>query len=111
MIQSGIPPYLKEMDSMPSDRARVPFHAAARTGGLLLTLFALSLPATARAQISHNVVLLGHVDSYEFHSDVWGYRAPDGTELAIVGTREGTSVVDATNPGTAHEIAFFPGPS
>lgn len=77
----------------------------------LIPLLAAGLPLSARAQISDNVVLLGHVDNYEFHSDVWGYRAPDGTELAIAGTREGTTVVDATNPATAHEIAFFPGPS
>ncbi len=44
-------------------------------------------------------------------ADVWGYSAPDGTELAIVGTFTGTSFVDvSTDPVQPREVAFIPGP-
>ncbi|MCH8069816.1 MAG: choice-of-anchor B family protein, partial [Candidatus Marinimicrobia bacterium] len=54
---------------------------------------------------------LGNLDYTQEVSDVWGYSAPDGTELAIVGTYTGTSFVDAsTDPTQLTEVAFISGP-
>ncbi|NNF07904.1 MAG: choice-of-anchor B family protein, partial [Candidatus Eisenbacteria bacterium] len=69
------------------------------------------LPLAAVAQL--NVTQLGNRQDYGFNSDIWGYRAaaPDTTELAIMGTRFGTTVIDATDPTSLTELAFYPGPS
>jgi len=69
-------------------------------------LFLLAMP-TARAE---NVAVLSHHDRGERYSGVWGYTAPNGTELVISGTEFGTSFLDATDPENAVEIAFIPGP-
>lgn len=68
------------------------------------------IPATAAA-LSENVTLLSNRDAYSYHSGIWGYRAPDGTELAIVGTYNGTSFVNCTNPAAPAEVAFIAGPA
>ena len=45
-------------------------------------------------------------------SDIWGYSAPDGTELAIVGTLTGVSFVDvSTDPTNPTEVGFVNGPT
>jgi hypothetical protein len=45
------------------------------------------------------------------YSGVWGYHDPaSGRELALVCLREGTWVVDATDPRQPVERGFFPGP-
>ena len=55
---------------------------------------------------------LGNVDYPQDVSDVWGYSAPDGTELAIMGTYSGTAFIDvSTNPSQPVEVAFISGPS
>src|SRR5687767_8346513 len=60
-------------------------------------LFLLAMP-TARAE---NVAVLSHHDRGERYSGVWGYTAPNGTELVISGTEFGTSFLDATDPENA----------
>jgi choice-of-anchor B domain-containing protein len=60
---------------------------------------------------SENVNLVKNVDNYSYHSDIWGYTSPGGVELAIVGTYNGTTFVDVTDPANASEIAFISGPS
>ena len=42
-------------------------------------------------------------------NDIWGYAAPDGSEYAIVGLRNGVSIVDVTDPDNALQVAFIPG--
>jgi choice-of-anchor B domain-containing protein len=44
------------------------------------------------------------------YSNCWGYNAPGGKEYAIVGTANGTQIVDITSD-TLKEVAFIPGPS
>ena len=66
-------------------------------------------PASA-VDVSYNVTFHSQIDDYEGVNDVWGYRAPDGTELAIYGYRTGTSFVDATDPANPVEVFDLPGP-
>ena len=65
---------------------------------------ALSFP------VSQNMTLHKLIDDHPGASDVWGYTAPNGTELAIYGHAVGTSFVDATDPPNATEIWNLPGP-
>lgn len=77
---------------------------------------ALLIPGLAAAQ-GVNAGLLCHVNSHhcsgaacrDVYSEVWGYSAPDGTELAIIGVLDGTSFVDVTNPRQPMEVLFHPG--
>ena len=45
------------------------------------------------------------------YSDVWGYDAPDGTALAIVGYLTGTWILDVSDPNSPREVASIPGPT
>ena len=74
-------------------------------GILLVTLGAIFSPLYAQ---SENVTLLSQ-HRVPGANDVWGYSAPDGTELAIVGTTSGTVFVDVTDPDDPAEVAFIPG--
>ncbi|MFK7806283.1 MAG: choice-of-anchor B family protein, partial [Saprospiraceae bacterium] len=42
-------------------------------------------------------------------NDIWGYVAPDGTEYAIVGAANGTSVVSLADPANPEEVGYVPG--
>ncbi|UCE02585.1 MAG: choice-of-anchor B family protein [Candidatus Latescibacterota bacterium] len=77
---------------------------------LLLCILAASAP-TAVAQTSRNTTLLSQQHLYRGYSDVWGYTAQDGRELALIGTTDGTSIVDLSIPTQPMEIAFIAGPS
>ncbi|MEM1219868.1 MAG: choice-of-anchor B family protein [Bacteroidota bacterium] len=71
----------------------------------LLGIVCLTLPCFAQ----QNAALVGRID-YDFKlNDVWGYTAPDGTEYALVGSREGTSIVDLSDPTEPTELFFVPG--
>jgi choice-of-anchor B domain-containing protein len=67
-------------------------------------------PAHVFAPPDRNVTLLGRFDRGSTYSDVWGYATPPGGEWALIGTREGTSIVDVTNPAAPVEVALIPGP-
>lgn len=60
-----------------------------------------------------NATQLGYIDLPDTHTticnDVWGYTDEDGNEYAIVGTEDGISIVDVTNPATAQEIFWLAG--
>src|SRR6188768_3884065 len=82
-----------------------------------LTLFALAMATAlvatrsfAQVHPPENVVLLKNIDRGENYAGNWGYTAPNGTELAISGTRSGTTFINATVPANAAEVAFIPGP-
>ena len=77
-------------------------------GPILGTLALVVFSVAAGAQ-SANVNLLTNVDSYSYHSDIWGYTSPGGTEIAIIGTGNGTSFVDVTNTAAPSEVLFVPG--
>ena len=70
----------------------------------------LGAASSARAQISENVNLLSNYDPHPgWHSDIWGYSAPDGTELAIMGCAVGTSFINVTNPASPVEVGYITG--
>jgi len=79
-------------------------------GGVALAP-AAGAPAVALSSPPENVILLKQLDRGESYSGNWGYTSPSGIELAISGTRTGTTFIDATDPENAHEVAFIPGPS
>jgi len=75
--------------------------------GTAASVAALVMPAAAAPPL--HTRLLGHLDYAAPCSGVWGYSAPDGTELAIVGTARGTSFVDVTDPSAPREVGFVSG--
>ncbi len=75
---------------------------------LFFVCLVLASAAAAMAQ-SDNVNLIVNVDQYGTYNDIWGYSAPDGTELAIIGVSNGTSFVDVTNPASPQEVLWVPG--
>ena len=62
------------------------------------------------AQNSPNVPLLAHVNDYPGvgYNDCWGYTAPDGREYALLGVRNGTSIIDITDTENVYEVTFIP---
>lgn len=68
----------------------------------------LSVEGTANAQLGNkNMYLLGNVNNHSTpYSAVWGYKAPDGREYAIMGTYDGTQFVDITDASNIHEVGF-----
>lgn len=42
-------------------------------------------------------------------NDIWGYVAPDGTEYALVGLRDGVSIVNLADPDNIVEVARIAG--
>jgi len=76
----------------------------------LLLFFAIALSFSAKAQL--NMDLLSHVQYPQDLNDIWGWADPDsGIEYAIVGLRNGTSIVSLEDPENAVEVAYVPGPS
>ena len=59
---------------------------------------------------SPNVPLLANFDNYHStgYNDCWGYTAPDGKEYALLGVKDGTSIIDISDPNNLNEIAFIP---
>ena len=56
-----------------------------------------------------NVSFVGDLPYSEELSDIWGYAAPDGTEYALVGVNDGTSIVSLADPANPTEVGFIPG--
>ncbi len=75
----------------------------------MLSVLVLLLALPALAQDAVNISLLAEIDQYNQYNDVWGYVAPGGSEYALLGVVNGTSIVNVTNPGTAYETGFIPG--
>jgi choice-of-anchor B domain-containing protein len=76
---------------------------------LAALLVLAALPAPARAQGSKNVTLLAHLNQHPGYSACWSYVHPDGREYAILGTTDGTAIVNITNPAASYEVGFIPG--
>jgi choice-of-anchor B domain-containing protein len=81
------------------------------TNSLAALLLGLAPAAGLALDEPYNITLLGRFSERPHGSDVWGYTAPDGTELAIYGHLEGTSFVDATDPSAPVEVLHVPGPT
>jgi len=58
-----------------------------------------------------NMTFLGGKNYTNDVSDIWGYVDSLGNEYALVGVRDGISVVDVTDPTNPTEIWWFNGPS
>ncbi len=56
-----------------------------------------------------NISFVGNLDYGEDLSDIWGYRAPDSTEYALVGVGNGFSIVSLADAANPTEVAFIPG--
>jgi len=82
-----------------------------RKGFILLVLAIVCLAALACDQEEEpkNVTLLAHVNQYSSpgYNDCWGYTAPDHREYALLGVRNGTSIIDITDTDNPVEIAFI----
>lgn len=84
-----------------------------RTGYMPVILAILALAALAcsgtKELDSKNVTLLAHVNEYAStgYNDIWGYTAPDGREYALLGVKNGTSIIDITDTDNPVEIVFI----
>lgn len=60
-----------------------------------------------------NMAELGRLDIPETHTtelnDIWGYTDEAGNEYALVGTMDGVSIVDVTDPSAPTEVFWTPG--
>jgi len=74
---------------------------------LIITLFSFTILSFGQL----NMELLGHLPYSQSLSDVWGYVDEEGNEYALVGTYNGLSVVDVTDPANPTEIFFGSGPN
>ena len=79
---------------------------------LIYILLILGMTSVGQSQ-SPNTTFIGNVNSYSAvgYNDCWGYTAPNGTEYALLGVRNGTSIIDVTDPQNIVEKDFIPGPS
>ncbi|HSL90769.1 MAG TPA: choice-of-anchor B family protein [Ignavibacteriaceae bacterium] len=59
-----------------------------------------------------NVELISNLNQYSTvgYNDIWGYVDQSGYEYALLGTRNGTSIINLSNPANPVESAFIPGP-
>ena len=73
---------------------------------LLVALVVLCCTTPSFAQL--NTTLLGSLSYGPNLNDIWGYAA-GGKEYALVGTTQGTSIVDVTNPTAPVEVVNVPG--
>lgn len=71
----------------------------------------LTFPILAQQQPDFNLELLGQRNDYpnELYSDIWGYVGQDGTEYAVIGTRQGTAIYELSDPGNPGLTQYIPG--
>ncbi len=75
-------------------------------------LFALCLSAFSYGQQeASNMVLLDQLQYDVSGNDIWGYVAPDGTEYALMGLRDRTSIVSLADPSNIVEVGAVYGTS
>lgn len=74
---------------------------------------ALTIVFTFGAIAQLNLDSISHVNYFTLHTtminDVWGYEDEMGNEYALVGTENGTSVVDISTPSNPVEVFWEPG--
>lgn len=68
----------------------------------------LSLPLFGQPA-SRNLDLVSRFDYSTKLTDVWGYVDGNGTEYALIGLRNGVSIVNLSNPANPSESDFLPG--
>ena len=76
---------------------------------LYIIIILLSIPLLIFSQNSLNLGLIGN---YEWPategSDIWGWHDGGGNEYALVGLKDGFSVVDISNPSNPIEKIYIP---
>lgn len=72
-----------------------------------LLVMLVCLPGLTQAQL--NLSLVGSRSYSVSLSDIWGYTDANGREYALVGARDGVSVVDLSDPTQPTEVGFAPG--
>lgn len=81
--------------------------------GAVLGVLCLLAATAVQAQGAWNVDLLGHPPApggRGVYAACWGYTAPDGTELAMIGAVYGTEIYDLTDPTHPKQVAIIDGP-
>jgi hypothetical protein len=76
---------------------------------LLLLLVTVCVTTSALFSQAFNTTLRDQLSYGSNLNDVWGYVAPDGTEYALVGVRNGLSIVSLADPDNIVEVAFIAG--
>jgi choice-of-anchor B domain-containing protein len=76
------------------------------------TLYLLALLAVQTLAQAQNLAPLGQLEYTNDLSDIWGWTDPSGHEYALVGVRDGFSIVDvSSDPTDPTELFFLEGPS
>lgn len=76
---------------------------------LVIALVVLSF-STVYSQTRYNTTLLGSINFPNGLNDVWGYADANGNEFALVGKKDGFSIVDVTDPTSLVELMNIDGP-
>ncbi len=58
---------------------------------------------------NYNMTKLAQLDQYDGYSGVWGYTDNAGREYALLGTDQGLSIVNVTDPRNPREVDSVPG--
>lgn len=61
------------------------------------------------AQQNFNMTKLANVQFPEGCNDIWGYVDENGTEYAILGTRQATAIFNLADPANPKQVAYIPG--
>lgn len=77
---------------------------------LLLCISSLEASATGQVTLLRHLFIDHGVSGGNYYSSCWGYTDSSGREYALMGAVSGLSIVDISNPATADEVAFIPGP-
>jgi choice-of-anchor B domain-containing protein len=72
-------------------------------------LFFLLMGLSSFGQTNYGMTSVGQLSYNQELSSLWGWRAPNGTEYALVGTTTGTSLVSLANPANPVQVQFIPG--
>lgn len=79
---------------------------------ILILIFALSFSDSFSQLANQNTYLLKNLNQHytsTLYSAVWGYKAPDGREYAILGCPAGTAFIDITDSANIIEVDFLTG--
>jgi len=71
----------------------------------------LSVSSSKPCYSQKNLTFLDTLTYSQELSDIWGYVDTTGKEYALVGGRNGVSIVDVSTPSNAKEVKYYPGPS
>ncbi len=84
-----------------------------KTLPILFTLLMVIIPNDFLKAQNYNIDLLGQLEhSYwgDKETDIWGYVDSQANEYAILGTLNGTSIINVTNPANPLEVQWIEGP-